>query len=266
MAVSRPTTPSDADDDAAARAWYEELPRWRDELDEFLRTVLPLPEGPRLPVVLWSRLSFDLESYLTERRAEGADLLAFSHRELDDVAKATYASEEAGRALHERLADYFHAKADPHDDQSWTTDGEHVDLRGLSELPFHLTHAERWDEVYDTLTDFRFLEQKAAKVGVTTHGEGDEKTTVYTGVFALQDDFDTALRAMPGGEGAGAGSRRLIVTAVDFGEGLVVRCPHCNTVHEYREDWKKDPDIDCPNPDCNGPLKINPFVVERSAM
>ena len=89
----------------------------------------------------------------------------------------------------------------------------------LSELPYHLTEAARWQELHDTLTDFRFLEHKADEVGVEVSGGDGEGETVYSGVFHLQQDFDPALRKIPGGGGAAGGRRPLIVTAVDFGDG-----------------------------------------------
>jgi hypothetical protein len=94
----------------------------------------------------------------------------------------------------------------------------------------------------------------------------DRGETVYTGVFRLQQDFDHVLQRIPGG-GEAAGARRpLIVTAVDLGKGLVIRCPWCNTMHavtrEGRRDWVGR-EIACPNTGCGGPLKVNPFVVEN---
>jgi hypothetical protein len=65
-------------------------------------------------------------------------------------------------------------------------------MRGVSELPFHLTEAAEWDELCKTLTSFRFMERKAAKVSaVQQSGE-----TVHMGVFQLEDDFEFALRRM----------------------------------------------------------------------
>jgi len=213
--------------------------------------------GLQLPVVLWSRLFFDLEPYLTERPAEGGNLLSFYHRELGEVAAEQFLTDGAGEEIHGRLAEYFRSRADPGGAGAW--DGEGV--RGLSELPYHLTHAGRWDDVYETLTDFSFLEQKAARVGIVERtGAGGETETLYTGVFQLQDDFDRALQIMPGGEGEKRGAHPLIVTAVDFGEGLVVRCPWCNTMHSLIRDWLGE-EISCPNDECGGPLKVNTFTV-----
>lgn len=233
-----------------------------DELVSLLARILP--GGPRLPIVLWSRLYYDLEPYLTERQAETASLLAFYHRELGEVASGAYLADGREPELHSRMADYFRDRADPDGERTW----EGRDVRGLSELPYHLTGAERWDDVFETLTDFRFLEHKAAEVGVVKPPE-EEGETVYTGVYELQQDYELALAEMPGGEGAGADRRPLIVTATDFGDGLVVRCPWCNTSHplpddeEEREEKWLDQEIDCPNEECGGPLKVNSFVCER---
>ena len=55
----------------------------------------------------------------------------------------------------------------------------------------------------------------------------------------------------------------MIVTGVDFGDGMVIRCPWCNTSSPFQEGWRGT-DIPCPNEKCEGPLKINPFVVGES--
>ena len=245
------------------------------ELDELLAKVLPRggTEGMRLPIVLWSRLYADLRPYLTERAYEDAILIAFYHRELGEVATRRYlegevkgrpgVAEARGPGLHGREADYFRPERDGDGRPRWSEATRHA----LSELPYQLAEAgeARWDELTDTLTDFGFLAEKAQRVGRLTSGdaEGQEATT-YTGVFLLQDDYDRALRAVSGGEEASRPS--IIVTATDFGEGLVVRCPHCNSSHELtpkrRKEWLGN-EIQCPNESCQGPLKVNEFVVER---
>ena len=234
----------------------KELRQDPEGLRTFLTDELGL-EGLKLPVVLWSRLFLDLEPYLTERRAEGGNLFSFYHRELGEVAAEQYLVDGPKEEIHGRLADYFRSRADPKGGGAW--DGEGV--RGLSELPYHLTQAGRWDDLYETLTDFTFLEQKAARVGIAERtGSTGKKETLYTGVFQLQDDFDLALKSIPGGGGKKTGEHPLIVTAVDFGEGLVVRCPWCNTLHPLSQDWLGK-EISCPHDECGGPLKINSFTV-----
>lgn len=230
-----------------------------DPLATFLQDVLQ--RGVRLPVVLWSRLYNDLEPYLTERQTESVSLLDFYHRELGDVASSLYLGEGRREELHGRLAEYFRGRADPDGSGTWAGH----DVRGLSELPYHLTGAARWDEVYETLTDFRFLEHKAAEVGVIEPPDGEK---VHTGVFALQEDYDRVLAKTPDGDEVGTRHHPLIVTATDFGEGLVVRCPWCNVEHplpddpEGREMWLGR-EVRCPSEACRGPLKVNPFVCER---
>jgi hypothetical protein len=54
---------------------------------------------------------------------------------------------------------------------------------------------------------------------------------------------------------------------VDFGDGHVVRCPWCGTVHtvtkERTSEWLGQK-IACPNEECGGPLKVNAFAVGRA--
>jgi WD40 repeat protein len=163
------------DADLVAQRWLGKLEQWRDELEAFLGAVVPAriakdnmsdrlvarpKPGPELPDVFWSRLSFDLAPYLTERWAQGSDLLAFYHSELRDVSAEAYAAGDDGRALHRRLADYFGAEADPRGDESWTTKDNRHHVRGLSELPYHLTQGQEWDGVEQTLTDLTFMAAK----------------------------------------------------------------------------------------------------------
>ncbi len=206
----------------------------------------------RIPVVVWARLYSDLEPYLAERDADGATTLDFYHRQFRETATIAYLEGEAARRRHSVLADQFRSTCDPAGDATWTGD----DVRGLSELPYHLTEAERFDDVYEVLTDFRFMERKVAEVGIVEQADGEK---LYTGVSRLREDFDHALAAMPGGEAA-ADRRRIILTGVDLGDGLQIRCPHCNRAYPFREEWRGE-DIDCPGEDCRGPLRINSFVV-----
>jgi hypothetical protein len=167
--------------------------------DDFLTRAKHAPPEMKLPVAVWARLYFDLESYLSGRSHEGATLLTFFHRELGDVAKSAYLAEEENK-YQQVLADYFLSKADPEvepekKEREKTWQGT---PRALSELPFHLTRAGRWDEVFETLVDFRFLEQKAARVGVMENIDAQgRKTTSYTGALALLEDFDLALGGFP---------------------------------------------------------------------
>lgn len=251
----------DADEERAALAWLKEIRNPPEQVAEFLKEVLPKAEGPKLPVVLWSRLSFDLAPYLSERTSEGSTLLAFYHRELDEVSKRVFLMNANKQPFHEKLADYFRFKADPARDRSWS--GNYP--RGLSELPYHQTEAEQWDEVYETLTDFRFLEEKAAKVGVMeSRDEKGQTAKTYTGVLQLQEDYERALAAMPGGGGAGSWGDRppLILTAIETSKGLLVYCPVCNQYSPIKREML-DAVIQCPQENCSAGIKLNPFTVKR---
>ncbi len=248
------------DEESTALDWLNGMRASDSELETFLSEILSKTDGPRLPVVLWSRLSFDLAPYLTERLVDGSPLLAFYHRELGDVAMAIFLGEGREQSYHARLADYFRSKVDPEADRSWTGGDRH----GLSELPYHQTEAGQWDEVYATLTDFRFLEEKAARVGVMeSRDEKGQTVKTYTGVMQLQEDYERALAAMPGG-GAGGWSDRppLILTAIETIKGLVVYCPVCNQHSPIRNEMLGML-IACPQESCRTPIKLNPFTNKR---
>ncbi len=259
------------DDERAALAWLKEKRNPPEQVADFLSEVLPKADAPRLPIVLWSRLSFDLAPYLTERMVDGSPLMTFYHRELGDVSKEAFL--EGGKELtfHEKLAAYFRFKADPKGDKSWAGssdpdgDGSWTGSypHGLSELPYHLTRAARYEEVYQTLTDFAFLEHKTAEVGVLERkDEKGNPVKTYTGVLRLQDDFEGALKAMPGEGKSGTGDRSvLIVTAVDSGAGLSVYCPVCNKRSVIARETLGEV-ITCPQEGCNAKLKLNPFTIK----
>ena len=202
------------------------LSRDAEVLADFRRRSPRSPVVERLPVAVWSRLYFDLEPYLAERSADETSLMGFYHRQLGEVVEEDYLAADEGLARHRHLAEFF-ALPDA-EDATFT-------LRQMSELPYQQTCAEMWDPLFETLTNFRFLEQKAATGAVETAGDGAAKT--YTGISSIQDDFSLALERMPGGDGDG-GRRPVIVTATDFGKGAgyQVRCPFCNRYSDLREE------------------------------
>ena len=91
----------------------------------------------RLPVVIWSRLHFDLEPYLTERSADGTSLLAFYHRQFSEAVKTEYLPSDNMSKRHELLAAYFYQKADPQSDRSWISQSS----RPFNELTYHVINS-----------------------------------------------------------------------------------------------------------------------------
>ena len=84
--------PPDKDEERLAQAWLREIRNPPEQVSEFLGEVLPKQGGPKLPVVLWSRLSFDLQPYLSTRLVHGSTLFTFYHRELGDAANLIFLS------------------------------------------------------------------------------------------------------------------------------------------------------------------------------
>ncbi len=128
------------------------------------------PPARLLPVVIWSRLYFDLPPYLTERRADGARLMTFYHRQLASVAEEMYLQERERARHHRALARYFETR--PLQDQ-----------RKLSELPYQQVHGRMWDDLHGTLCDLEFLQAKS-EAGMVFDAINDYEIALD----ALQDD------------------------------------------------------------------------------
>jgi telomerase protein component 1 len=121
-----------------------------------------LGEDPRtpLPQTTWSKLNRSLQSYLRPPGESGEGVLDFFHQQLPKAVKRRYFASNDGadftHKIHERLAIYFKMKADPEDDNSFSAGHR----RGLSYLPYHLTVAEGWTKLRDTLCNLAFIESK----------------------------------------------------------------------------------------------------------
>ena len=166
------------------------LSRDEDVMADFRRRSPKSPEVGRLPVVVWSRLYADVEPYLTERGADGTSLMAFYHRQLDEVVAEEYLAGEERQAGHRGLAQYFgqrslHVQRD---------EQEIPNLRKLSELPYQQTYGGLWDELRDTLTDFDFLEAKCTHGTSTTDSDGSHR---FLGVYEIMEDYERALVVWP---------------------------------------------------------------------
>lgn len=179
------------------------LSRDSEVMADFRRRSPKSPPVDTLPVAVWSRFYLDLSPYLAERSSEGATLLSFYHRELGEVAKEDYLAGDEGKERHRAMAEYFNSQGDPggkgyrDETKEWERWGGTP--RALRELPYHVTMAEMWDELFNTLTDFRFLENKAERANVTEFKDpkSGEKIKVYGGVFDIQEDYSRALEHFP---------------------------------------------------------------------
>ena len=247
------------EEERAASAWLKDTRTPPEQVSGFLKKVLSNPNGPRIPIVLWSRLSFDLAPYLSDRLLENVPLLNFYHRELGDVSNQEFLSGGKEQYYHEKLAEYFQTKADPKVDKSWT--GNHI--HGLSELPYHLTKAGKRDAVFEVMTDFKFLEHKAEEVGITkTNNDNGLVQISSDGVQQLQNDYKLVLDTFYGGDSDWNSNKApLIRTAEKDGNDLKVFCPVCNRKSKVDKD-QLGKVISCPQESCNASLKLNDFVIE----
>jgi WD40 repeat protein/Flp pilus assembly protein TadD len=165
-----------------------------------------LSKNGAFPPIRWTRLYRALEPYLKPIEEEPTDgatgRLDFHHDQLRLAVFHRYlqmAAPDAGptdalRSTHRHLAEHFRAIAwDESLPTKWRTDR----VRGLSELPFHQTRGEMWQDLYRTLTDFDFLEAKCAHVAVSTQGSDENVKRLYGGVFDLQEDYREAIAALP---------------------------------------------------------------------
>jgi len=103
----------------------------------------------RLPVVVWSRLSLDLEPYFTERAAPGGTVIAFYHRQLAERVIGRFLAGPELQTRHSDLAGYFLGSPVP-------------ETRRAVELVFQQRGAKQWTEAEATLFDSRFLMAKVA--------------------------------------------------------------------------------------------------------
>ncbi len=119
------------------------------------------PKSPQdihsLPVVIWARLYFDLEPYLTWRKADGTELINFYHRQVTEAAQGAYLDKDH----HAALAGYFSHQA------LYIQAGKKVpNLRKLSEMVFQQAKAGMVQEVERNLLDYAYLEAKLAGLGI----------------------------------------------------------------------------------------------------
>jgi len=161
--------------------------------NDFIKRSFHKPPEQRLPVVIWSRLYFDIEPYLIEKSADGTSLLAFYHRQFGEVIIEEYLSAEDKKKRHKGIAEYFGKQSLYIESETKKT----PNLRKLSELPYHQTYGNVWKELYDTLTDTEFLEQK----------------NTYFSVYELLEDYRIACEMIP--QEGEAGKQRIVIQAFD---------------------------------------------------
>jgi len=169
------------------------LSRDKDVFGDFHERSFFEPPEEKLPVVVWSRFYFDMEPYLNERSADGTSLLGFFHRQMGEAVDADILTGEDKARTHAKLAAYYAAQP-----LLAEKDGQKApNLRKLSELPFQQARGELWENLYETLTDFEFLEAKCTYSGIIHAPEGEKGKKLYGGVYELIEDYQRALSVFP---------------------------------------------------------------------
>ena len=151
--------------------------------DEVLNDVYQYwtPPVRRLPPLLWIRIRSDIGDYLTERGADGTQVVFWYHRQFIEAARERYLTAKQAKKIHCYMSDYFLGKwsggvKKPFENKEGekksmdrlvakqplmfdSPEGKQIfNLRKLSELPFHLLHSENLDEMKEEcLCNFEFL-------------------------------------------------------------------------------------------------------------
>ena len=108
---------------------FEEFKKRHYDVNENVRT---------LPVIIWSRLYFDLEPYFMERNVRGVPLLTFYHRRLEVIINEKIVAKDSEK-WHIHLANYFTSQSS--------------DDRKVEELPWQLEKAKKWEQLKNCISD-----------------------------------------------------------------------------------------------------------------
>jgi WD40 repeat protein len=165
---------------------------WQDDevkKDFKTRSQKEMREVDALPVVIWARLYFDLEPYLTERASADAALLSFYHRQLGEVTAQKYLAEKDKQRAHQHLADYF-------DGQNYWLETPAQYLERVGEFPKSARRSNQrkaaefaWQ--LQQSGDYERLEQ------IHTNLDFLESKTAAGLVFELAKDFTEAIKIIP---------------------------------------------------------------------
>ncbi|KAJ8277483.1 hypothetical protein GJAV_G00075650 [Gymnothorax javanicus] len=125
----------------------------------------------RLPPLLWSRVRHDLGEYLVERQANGVTVLGLYHRQFIEMVQKRYLSPESKAKIHGVLSEYFlglwsegeqkpiylpalktklNADRRVSSQPLWFAKNV-ANTRKLRELPYHLVHAGKWEELHQVV-------------------------------------------------------------------------------------------------------------------
>lgn len=158
-----------------------------------------LPPTRRIPPLLWTRIRNDLPGYLSEREADGVNVIGWYHRQFIDAAKERYLKNlNFVSEIQSNLAEYFIGtwgggipKPFEYSElqrQRFNLEDKHgegdrkvplqplvfcnsegvvtrYNLRKLSELPYSLIRSHRYDDLYEkVIFNYRWLHAKLSSM------------------------------------------------------------------------------------------------------
>jgi len=210
--------------------------------DDFIARSYHTPPEPRLPVVVWSRLFFDLAPYLTERQADHTSLIGFYHRALEEAAATRYLA-NVSQERHSALARYFgdHTRHPLFKD----TARKVPNYRVASELPHQqrTAGAGLFANLESTLTDLHFVEAKCA-AGMT---------------YDLITDYVRARETLPELKEEAQKEREREEAGRRYGDELM---EYAKAYSEYRRSLKKHANIHTSEPPATS-SRITSRLIDR---
>lgn len=158
-----------------------------------------LPPVRRIPPLLWTRIRSDLPHYLSEREADGVNVINWYHRQFIEAARERYFKNlNFVSGMHANISEYFlgiwgggNPKPFTYSEQQrrmfhlsdlngesdrkvpeqplafYNEQGEVIryNLRKLNELPFHLIRSHQYEQLYNhCLFNYRFLHAKLSSM------------------------------------------------------------------------------------------------------
>jgi ABC-type oligopeptide transport system ATPase subunit len=112
------------------------------------------PQSPivkKLPMIIWSRLYFDLRPYLTEHNVDGISLMTFFHRQVGEVAAQSYLTGAEKIRVHCQLAKFF---------TDHLEDPQQTCAHALVETPYHLVNSEQEEEAAALLCQLQYVDDR----------------------------------------------------------------------------------------------------------
>ena len=205
-------------------------------------------DADKLPPILWSRLYFDLQPYLTWASIDGALLCRWFHREFkEEIERQLLGTDAQRREIHGHLAHTFEKLAPQGDDLFEHTDASRQQqtpaLRRVMEQPWQLTRAGAHAAARRLLLDFGFCMGKCAAnrardlfldvVGVAA--PGSEAGSVQ----ALERFLRTRLHVLERGESEWPAHRILLQLATDYGQDNPITRAARQWMANARIDWSR---------------------------